>query len=406
MLTDAAARKLEPGSKPRSDGAVTGLQLIPSQTKGQGKWNLRFVSPVTGKRRDMGLGRYPEVSIAAARRAALEAREVIAAGGDPLEVKRAEELERKLELSMPSFEQAGRQAFEELKPGFKNAKHIQQWIGTLETYVFPKLGRRPVNELRASDFADALRPIWLIKPETASRVRQRCDTVMNWCAAQDYVIASPVQNVDRLLPKQKGKRERVQHHPAVPWRDIPAFAEQVLSVGKPGKPGMGKLALEFLVLTAARSGEVRHMEWAEIDWNAAIWTIPKKRMKAGVAHRVPLSPRAIEILVARQPEKQFSSFVFPSRNGGPLSDMTLTKALRDAKVQSDTPGRIATAHGFRSSFRDWASENGYPRDVAERALAHTISSATEAAYHRTDLLEQRREMMDAWGDVVKAGSLS
>ncbi len=254
-----------------------------------------------------------------------------------------------MQTSMPSFEQAGRQVFEELKPGFKNVKHIQQWIGTLETYVFPKLGRRPISELRASDFADVLRPIWLSKPETASRVRQRCDTIMNWCAAHDYIIASPVQNVDRLLPKQKGKRERVQHHPAVPWREIPAFAERVL---RAGKPTMGKLALEFLILTATRSGEVRHMEWSEIDWEAAIWTIPKERMKAGVAHRVPLSLRAMDILVRRRPEQDFSPFVFPSRNGQALSDMALTKALRDANVESDTPGRVATAHGFRSSFRD------------------------------------------------------
>lgn len=397
MLTDAVARKLEPGSKPRSDGTVQGLQLIPSKTKGRGKWNLRFVSPVTGKRRDMGLGTYPDIGIAAARRAALEARDLIASGGDPLEAKRAAELERRLETTMPSFEQAGRKVFEEISPGFRNVKHIRQWIGTLETYVFPKIGRLPVNELRASDFADVLRPIWLSKPETASRVRQRCDTVMNWCAAQDYVIASPVQNVDRLLPKQKGKRERVQHHPAVPWRYIPSFSERVL---RTGRPTMSKLALEFLILTAARSGEVRLMEWSEIDWEAKIWTIPKVRMKAGVIHRVPLSPRAMEILRIRQQEEAFSSFVFPSRNGKPLTDMALTKALRDANVRSDTPGRIATAHGFRSSFRDWASESGYPRDIAERALAHTIASATEAAYHRTDLLEQRRKMMEAWAGMV------
>ncbi|MEQ8741035.1 MAG: tyrosine-type recombinase/integrase, partial [Hoeflea sp.] len=365
MLTDAAARKLEPGSKPRSDGTVQGLQLVPSKTKGRGKWNLRFVSPVTGKRRDMGLGSYPEISILTALRAALEARDLIASGGDPLEAKRAAELERRLETTMPNFEQVGRMVFEEISPGFRNAKHIRQWIGTLETYVFPRIGRLPVNELRASDFADVLRPIWLSKPETASRVRQRCDTVMNWCAAQDYVIASPVQNVDRVLPKQKGKRERIQHHPAVPWRHIPSFTGRVL---RAGRSTMSKLALEFLMLTAARSGEVRFMEWSEIDWEAEIWTVPKERMKAGVIHRVPLSPRAMEILRVRQQEEAFSSFVFPSRNGKSLTDMALTKALRDAKVKSDTPGRIATAHGFRSSFRDWASENGYPRDVAERAL--------------------------------------
>ena len=403
MLTDAAARKLDPGSKPRQDGTVKGLQLIPSRQKGQGKWNLRFISPVTGKRRDMGLGRYPEVSVAAARRAASEARDVLAAGGDPLEVRRTAKLERCMEISMPSFEQAGRQTFEELKPGFKNAKHIQQWIGTLETYVFPKLGRRPVNELRASDFAEALWPIWLSKPETASRVRQRCDTVMNWCAAHNYIIASPVQNMDRLLPRQKGKRERVQHHPAVPWRDLPAFAERVL---RTGKPTMGKLALEFLILTATRSGEVRHMEWWEIDWGRAIWTIPKERMKAGVVHRVPLPPRAIEILAIRRREEGFSSFVFPSRNGKPLSDMALTKALRDANVHSDIPGRIATVHGFRSSFRDWASESGCPREVAERALAYTISSATEAAYLRTDLLEPRRNMLESWGIFCRRATAS
>jgi hypothetical protein len=160
----------------------------------------------------MGLGTYPDIGIGAARRAALEARDVIASGGDPLETKRAAELERRIETTMPSFEQAGRKVFEEISPGFRNTKHIRQWIGTLETDVFPRIGRLPVNELRATDFAGVLRPIWLSKPETASRVRQRCDTVMNWCAAQGYVIASPVQNADRLLPKQKGKRERGQHH--------------------------------------------------------------------------------------------------------------------------------------------------------------------------------------------------
>lgn len=163
---------------------------------------------------------------------------------------------------------------------------------------------------------------------------------------------------------------------------------------------MGKLALEFLILTAARSGEVRRMLWSEINWTKAIWTVPADRMKAGVAHRIPLSERAMAILRLRKEEEAFSPFVFPSRNTTPLSDMALTKAIRDAKVQSDTPGRIATAHGFRSSFPGWASENGYSRDVAERALAHTIKNAAEAAYSRIDLLEQRREMMEAWAKFV------
>ena len=400
-LTDAAVRKIEPGSKPRSDGAVSGLRLVPSASvRGQGKWTLRYVSPVTGKRRDMGLGQYPGVSIVEARRLALEARAILNAGGDPLEAKRLAEQEHHRETSIPAFEAAARQTFEELKPGFRNAKHLQQWINTLETYAFPFIGGRLVSELRASDFADLLRPIWLTKPETASRVRQRCDTVMNWCAARDYVIASPVQHVNKLLPKQKGKRERVNHHPAVPWRDIPAFTTSVL---RGGKETVGRLALEFLILTAARSGEVRFMQWTEIDWGNVIWTVPAERMKAGIIHRVPLSPRAMEILTIRKQEREFSSFIFPSRNGKPLTDMALTKVLRDANVASDTPGRIATAHGFRSSFRDWASENNYPRDLAERALAHTIASATEAAYHRTDLLDQRRAMMEEWAEHVLVG---
>ncbi len=189
----------------------------------------------------MGLGIYPEVGIAAARRVAQEAREVISAGGDPLEARRIEKQAQRLEQVDHTFEAVARQTFEDLRPGFRNPKHTQQWIGTLETYVFPKIGSRLVTELRASDFADVLRSIWLEKPETASRVRQRCDTIMNWCAARDLIIASPVQNVDRLLPKQKGKRERVQHHPAVPWRDMPNFTANVL---RTGKPTIGKLALD------------------------------------------------------------------------------------------------------------------------------------------------------------------
>ncbi|HEY8594856.1 MAG TPA: tyrosine-type recombinase/integrase [Devosiaceae bacterium] len=393
VLTDVRARRIGPGAKPVYDGTVPGLQLVPSSVRGTGKWILRYVSPVTGKRRDMGLGRYPEVGLSAARKAAFEAREVISGGSDPLELRRAEREALRVENEVPTFEEAARQVFEDIRHGFRNPKHADQWINTLERYIFPKIGSRVVSELRASDFADALRPIWLDKPETASRVRQRCDTVMKWCAARDYVVASPVGVVGKLLARQPGKRERVEHHPALPWRDIPAFVRDVLHTEN---PSIGKQALEFLILTAARSGEVRGMTWAEIDFDKAIWTVPTSRMKARAAHRVPLSPRALEILAARKAVRTESPLVFPSRRNTPLSDMTLSKILRDANVPSDIPGRRATAHGFRSSFRDWASESGYPRDLAERALAHTIRNAAEAAYHRTDLLDARREMMQAW----------
>lgn len=394
MLTDAKARKIDGEAGPIADGGVPGLYLFPTSEKGRGKWILRFTSPFTRKRRDMGLGRYPEISIRDARDAALAARLLIQKGSDPIEQRRSDAAVAQEEaVKVPSFETAARTVYVEVSRSFRNAKHKEQWIHTLEDFVFPKIGSLPVDELRAAQFADVLKPIWLTKPETASRVRQRCDAVMKWCAAQGYIVASPVGVVTKLLAKQPGKRERVEHHPAIPWRDIPAFVATELHQ-KPATAG--RQMLELLILTATRSGEVRGMRWEELDLDKGIWRIPASRMKAKVAHRVPLSTRCVELLLAIKGEAERKGLVFSSRNGTPLSDMTMTKVLRDAKSKSDTPGRVATAHGFRSSFRDWASESGHSRDLAERALAHTISNSTEAAYHRTDLLDQRRAMMDAW----------
>ncbi|MBU1307176.1 MAG: integrase arm-type DNA-binding domain-containing protein, partial [Alphaproteobacteria bacterium] len=262
LLTDTRARKLKPMDKSVSDGSIPGLSLHPTNTAGRGKWILRFQSPLTGKRRDMGLGSYPDVSIAAARRKAFEAREAIADGTDPLEQRRAE-AQAIASIAPPNFETAGRTVFAEIKGGFRNGKHADQWISTLERYAFPIIGSREVAELRAADFADVLRPIWLDKPETASRVRQRCDTVMKWCAARDYIVASPVGVVSKLLARQPGKRERVEHHPALPWREIPNFVRMVLR--DQSRISVGKQALEFTLLTAARSGEVRGMIWDEVD---------------------------------------------------------------------------------------------------------------------------------------------
>lgn len=396
QLTDMKARNVSPSDKPIAAGGVTGLYLVPGSSRGQGKWILRFVSPLTRKRRDMGLGKYPAVSIAAARRTALDARFMIEQGQDPIALREIQRDGDKHAASIPSFEEAALIVHQELKRGFRNTKHAAQWLTTLETYVFPRIGSRPVSELRAVDFAEVLKPIWLSKPETASRVRQRCDSVMKWCAAHDHVVASPVGVVTKLLAKQPGKRERVAHHPAVPWREVPAFVAEVIGSGRRSD---SKEMLELLILTAARSGEVRGMSWDEVDFARKIWTIPANRMKARVSHRVPLTNRAIHLLQYRKGSDAVA-LVFPSRSGKPLSDMALTKLLRDANVASDTAGRTATAHGFRSAFRDWASENGYPRDLAERALAHTVRDSTEAAYHRTDLLELRREMMAEWEKTI------
>ena len=397
QISDMRARNLAPGAKPVPHGAIPGLRLEPGRAKGEGKWILRFVSPVTGKRRDMGLGRYPEVGISSVRTKGAAARDLISAGKDPIDERGGERAARQAAAEALTFEQAARAVHTEQKPGWRNAKHVSQWINTLRDYVFPKIGARKVVDLKPGDFADVLRGLWLDKPETASRVKQRCDTVMKWCWAHGLVAGNPVDVVHHLLPQQPGKRERVQHQPAMPWRDVPAF---VASSIRAGEATVSRALLEFVILTAARSGEARSIEWSEVDLEGAIWTVPASRMKARVGHRVPLSNRAVEILREQRKLHAKADLVFPAPRGGVLSDMALTKFLRDHKAPSSDPGRIATAHGFRSSFRDWASEHGYARDLAERALAHTINNQAEAAYHRTDLLEQRRAMMEAWAEHV------
>ncbi len=261
----------------------------------------------------------------------------------------------------------------------------------------PVIGGIKVSDLGPAHFADVLRPIWLDIPETASRVKQRCHTVMSWCWAQKLVTGNPVAVVDYLLPQQPSKRVRVQHQPSMPWRAIPAFVKQSLR-GK--ETNATRALLEFLILTAVRSGEARFMCWDEVDLQDEVWTVPADRMKAKVLHRVPLAGRTMEILKAQRKAHPEATLVFPAPRGGVLSDMALTSFLRNQKAASSDPKRHATAHGFRSSFRDWASENNYPRDWAERALAHTIQNQAEAAYHRTDLLEQRRTMMEAWARFV------
>lgn len=397
LLTDAKARHLKPGEKPLSVGAISGLSLHPSKKVGAGKFILRFVSPETGKRRDMGLGPYPNIGIAQARKLAFSARELIDSGVDPIEQRKREKGAQARDREIVTFEVAAQRVYDDLAPGFKNQKHSAQWITTLKTYAFPTIGKRRVDQLTTANFADLLKPIWLNKPETASRVRQRCERVMTWCLAHKLSPSNPVSAVDALLPKQKKKRDRVAHFPSVPWRDLPSVCDQLFNAQR---QSVGRQALLFLILTAARSGEVRGATWDEIDLKNQVWSIPADRMKAGVQHRVPLSKQGIELLKDRAPFRDDSPWIFSNSGRAPISDMTLTKILRDNNIASDVPQRTATAHGFRSSFRDWASERRYARDLAERALAHTIKSATEAAYHRTDLLEKRRAMMTEWAVYV------
>lgn len=397
LLTDTKARSIKPGGVPLAHGAVVGLTLHPSaNNKGQGKWVLRYVSPVTRKRRNAGLGHYPDVGIADAAKQARVMREQIAQRQDPLEVKANEATKPQI----PALSEAAQIVHKELMPGWKNVKHAQQWINTLTEYALPLIGTMPLDQIQPRHIADVLRPIWLEKAETAGRVKQRLHAVLAWGWAHGYCHSNPVDVVGHLLPLQPGKTIRTQHQPAMPWPLVPAFVAAQLHT--PHGFDVTRQALMFLILTASRSGEVRFMTWDEVDLKAAVWTLPAERMKAKQIHRVPLSKQALAIL--KQQRSLHDTLVFPSvRDRAPLSDMTLTALLRRVDAVSDVAGRTATAHGFRSSFRDWCSENGYSRDLAERALAHAVQNKVEAAYHRTDLLEQRRPLMQTWAEFVISG---
>ena len=397
LLSDAKARSIKPDDKPLPHGGITGLTLHPSTTKGRGKWIFRYVSPTTSKRRNAGLGIYPEISIADAGNQARLMREQLAKGLDPLEIKK----EEASKPAIPTVEIAARQVHEQLLPGWRNPKHGKQWISTLEQYAFPIIGRQPINAITPAHIASVLQPIWLEIPETATRVKQRLHAVMAWAWAHGFCQANPVDVVDKLLPLQPSKAIRTQHQPAMDWRELPAFYQQHLANAE--RFDVSRALLSFVLLTACRSGEARKMRWDEVDMDAAIWTIPADRMKTQVMHRVPLSLQAMAVL--EKVRGLHGEWVFPSpRKQVPLTDMALTTLLRRVEAPSTTPERLATAHGFRSTFRDWCSEQGYPRDLAERALAHLIQNKVEAAYHRTDLLDQRRPMMDAWAEFVSGNS--
>lgn len=393
LLTDTKARNVKPGDKPIPHGGVAGLVLHPSLTKGHGKWVLRYVSPMTGKRRNAGLGTYPDISILEASKLAAQMRELIKRNEDPLEIKRAEVQQNKI----LTFKEASYIVHKNLSQAWKNKKHINQWISTLEMYAFERLGQLKLDKITPAIVADTLKPIWLDLPETASRVKQRIHAVLGWAVANGFCVSNPVDVVSHILPTQPSKKSRTEHQPAMAWADIPEFVSKYLQTEN--RYDISRKMLLLLILTACRSGEIRGMKWEEIDFDMKIWTIPADRMKAKVLHRIPLTHEAIELILSMK--GLHDQLVFPSPQKQTIvSDMALTSLLRRVEAKSTSEGRIATAHGFRSSFRDWCSEKGYARDLAERALAHAINNQVEAAYHRTDLLEQRREMMQEWSDFV------
>lgn len=368
------------------DGEVKGLYLRVTDSGARG-FLLRYM--LAGRRRDMWLGSTREMTLAQARDEAREARKLLKKRIDPLDVRHREQADRKRQAGLAewTFKKAAEAVHETLRPGWKNAKHADQWINTLTTYAFPKIGERPVGDIAVGDVLDVLRPIWNKKAETARRVRQRLDAVMRWAVAHDYATTNPVEAAVELLPKQ---RAAVEHHAAMPYKDVPAF----LTALDKRTPSSGALALKFTILTAARSGEVRGATWGEIDLQAKVWTIPAERMKADREHRVPLSDAALALLKqARELYGDDDGLIFPGTKGKPLSDMTLGAVLKRMGVDY-------TVHGFRSSFRDWCADNGISRELAERALAHAVADKTEAAYNRTDQFEQRRPLMQAWAQYV------
>lgn len=377
-LTAVAVRNAKPGR--HADG--NGLYLEVDES-GARRWLLRIM--VQGKRRDIGLGSTSLVSLAEARDTAIAMRKVARAGGDPL-------AERQKALRVvPTFETAARTCHTEQKDSWKNGKHAEQWLTTLETYAFPVIGTMTVDKIGMPEVRDVLLPIWLEKPETARRVRQRIGTVLDWAATKAFREGeNPVRSVTKGLPKQKDAGE---HFAALPYDDVPGFLTTLRATDQTGP--VVKLAMEFLILTAVRSGEMRGAVWREFDLDAKLWTIPGPRMKAGRPHVVPLASRAVEILqearaLSRKPDDADALVFEGSKPGNPMSDMTLTMVLRRMKIE-------ATAHGFRSAFRDWTAETtNTPSDVAEMALAHTIKNKVEAAYRRGDLLEKRRVLMDLW----------
>jgi len=372
LTATAVKAAKEPGRYHDGDG----LALLVGKTGGR-SWMVRVQKD--GRRRDIGLGSESKVPLKLARERAVLVRSQIEVGIDPV-------AERRKAAGIPTFREAAALVHAEQKSGWKNGKHQAQWLSTLEAYAFPAIGELSVGIIDAPAVRDLLAAIWLDKPETARRVRQRITTVIDWSVAKGYrdgPLAMAV--IDKALPKQRAK---VKHHKALPYSELPEFMTALRA-----RESMGRLALTAVILTAARSGEVRLATWGELDLDNALWTIPAEKMKAGREHVVPLSDAAVAVFEKMKQHRRIGSdLVFPGqKRGKPLSDMTLTKTLRDM-------GLTVTTHGFRSTFRDWVSEEtNYPGELAEAALAHSIKDKTEAAYRRGNLLDKRRQLMGAWG---------
>lgn len=368
-----------------------GLRLVVSKT-GAKKWILRFT--INGKRREMGLGSFPDVELGDARSLASEYRIMAKSGIDPIENRRVKP------EAIPTFTTCAARFIRAHRHGWKNAKHSRQWVSTLKTYVRPVIGDRPVNRVETEDILKILTPIWTAKTETAKRVQGRIENVLDFASAHKYRDPlNPARwrgHLDMLLPKPS-RVKTVRHHPAMPYTELPDFLIELQQ-----NDSISAKALIFLILTATRTSEVLKADWSEIDLDNAIWTIPSSRMKTGREHRVPLSGLALDALNCL-PHLEGNPHIFPgTRYGRPLSNMALLQLLRGMGYGVDGELGNYVPHGFRSSFRDWSGEvSSFPRDVAEMALAHSIKDKVEAAYRRGDLFTKRRAMMQAWANYLQ-----
>jgi integrase len=382
-------------------GGVIGLCLNVNRYGGR-SWVLRY--EVNGRRRDMGLGAYPSVTLAAAREAARAARAKLAQGIDPINaVRSARSLLHAEQAAAITFGHGAVKYIEAYEPGWRNPKHAQQWRNTIESYANPVIGKILLKDIGLPHVLSVLEPIWHTKTETANRLRGRIEAILDWAIARGYRTNSNPARwkglLEKLLPAPN-KIAKKAHHRAIPYVEMPSVMAQLMAV-----EGMGASALIFAVLTACRSGEVRLAQWSEFDLQERLWTIPADRMKAGKEHRVPLSDAAM-VIINKQKAISFCEYVFPSPNrsksedskGAPLSDMTLTAVLRRMGID-------AVPHGFRSTFRDWAAEQTeYSNEVAEMALAHAVSNKVEAAYRRGDLFAKRRGLMRDWATYCSTSS--
>jgi integrase len=370
------------GLYPDGDGLY--LRITSTGTK---SWIYRY--SVDGRLRDMGLGPLASVSLAKARKLAAECRRQRSDGGDPIKTRKTERAAQKLALARTtSFKECAERLIAAHEAGWRNAKHRQQWRSTLGTYAYPVLGHLPVGAVDTGLVMEVLEAIWTRKPETAGRVRGRIEAVLNWAKANGLRSGeNPAAwrgHLDQLLPA-RSKVRRVEHHPAIPYGELPAFMQELRA-----RDGISARALEFTILTASRTGEAMGARWEEINLEQRMWMVAADRMKSGREHRVPLARRAIAIIKEMTSIRQ-NDFVFPGwKLGRPLSNMALLMLLRDMRSG-------LTVHGFRSTFKDWCAEATHvPNFVSEAALAHVVADKVESAYRRSDLFEKRRKLMEAW----------